>query len=155
MRKRRELFFGLLFTSPWIVGFFVFTLYPLTSSLYFTFTSYHITGTPVWVGWGNFQEMFTDDDLFWVSLWNSVVYSAVSVPLDVAVALVLAVVLNMNIPGRTLFRTIFFLPQIVPSVVTAILFVLIFNTQDGLIRPAGLCRYCRFRLSSPDGPCAR
>src|SRR5579859_2453362 len=123
MRKRRELLFGILFTSPWIVGFAAFTLYPVLSSLYYSFTSYHITGSPFWIGWGNFQEMFTDDNLFWVSLWNSVVYSLVSVPLDVTVALILAVILNMNVPGRAIFRTIFFLPQIVPGVVTAVLFV--------------------------------
>ncbi len=76
--------------------------------------------------------MFTDDNLFWVSLWNSAVYSLVSVPLDVSVALLLAVMLNMAIPGRRIFRTIFFLPQIVPGVVMAILFVLLFNTQDGI-----------------------
>jgi multiple sugar transport system permease protein len=132
MRRRRELLFGLLFASPWIVGFLVFTLYPLSSSLYYSFTSYHITGTPYWIGWSNFQEMFTDDNLFWVSLWNSAVYSLVSVPLDVSVALLLAVMLNMAIPGRRIFRTIFFLPQIVPGVVMAILFVLLFNTQDGI-----------------------
>jgi multiple sugar transport system permease protein len=133
MRARRELFYGILFASPWIVGFALFTIYPVFSSLYYSFTSYHITGTPQWIGWGNFQEMFTQDNLFWVSLQNSAVYSLVSVPLDVAVALVLAVMLNMAIPGRTIFRTVFFLPQIVPGVVTAILFALIFNTQDGIL----------------------
>jgi multiple sugar transport system permease protein len=125
------LFFGLLFASPWIVGFAIFNVYPLASSLYYSFTSYHITGSPYWIGWGNFQEMFTDDNLFWVSLWNSAVYSLVSVPLDVTVALLLAVMLNMRVPGRRIFRTIFFLPQIVPDVVLAILFVLLF-AQGGI-----------------------
>src|SRR5579884_4153275 len=111
MRTRREWLFGLLFASPWVVGFAAFTIYPVLSSLYYSFTSYHITGSPVWIGLGNFQEMFTQDNLFWVSLWNSVVYSVVSVPLDVTVALMLAVLLNMAVPGRTIFRTIFFLPQ--------------------------------------------
>lgn len=133
MRARRELLFGLIFVSPWLLGFAVFTLYPLASSLYYSFTSYHITGSPRWVGFGNFQEMFTQDDLFWVSLWNSAVYTLVSVPLDVAVALVLAVLLNMPIPGRRILRTIFFLPQIMPQVVMAILFVMLFSTQGGLV----------------------
>jgi multiple sugar transport system permease protein len=132
MRRRRELFFGLLFASPWIVGFFVFNLYPLGSSLYYSFTSYHITGSPYWIGWGNYQEMFTDDNLFWVSLWNSAVYTLVSVPLDVIVALLLAVLLNMRVPGRRIFRTIFYLPQVLPDVVMAILFVLLFNAQGGI-----------------------
>jgi multiple sugar transport system permease protein len=133
MRVRRELLFGLLFVSPWLLGFALFTLYPLVSSLYYSFTSYHITGSPIWIGWGNFQEMFTQDDLFWVSLWNSAVYTLVSVPLDVTVALVLAVLLNTSVPGRRIFRTIFFLPQIMPAVVMAILFKMIFSTQGGLL----------------------
>ncbi len=133
MRGRREVLFGLLFAAPWIVGFLVFTLYPMLSSFYYSFTSYHIRGTTYFIGLGNFQEMFTQDNLFWLSLWNSVVYSMVSVPLDVAVALVLAVLLNTRVPGRTLFRTIFFLPQIVPGVVTAILWVLLYNTQGGFL----------------------
>jgi len=133
MRKRRELLFGLLFVSPWLLGFAVFTFYPLASSFYYSFTSYHITGPPRWVGWGNFDEMFTQDNLFWISLWNSTVYCLVSVPLDVSIAIVLAVLLNMPVPGRRVFRTIFFLPQIVPGVVMAILFVMIFSTQNGLL----------------------
>lgn len=132
MRARRELLFGLLFASPWIVGFLAFTLYPMLSSLYYSFTTYHITGTTHWIGLGNFQEMFTQDTLFWVSLWNSTVYSLVSVPLDVSVALLLAIMLNMAVPGRAFFRTVFFLPTIVPGVVTAILWVLLYNTQDGM-----------------------
>src|SRR5579872_2559824 len=117
MRVRRELLFGLLFVSPWLLGFGLFTLYPMASSLYYSFTAYHITGSPRWIGWGNFEEMFTQDNLFWLSLWNSTVYTLVSVPLDVMVALLLAVLLNMPVPGRRIFRTIFFIPQIVPPVV--------------------------------------
>lgn len=133
MRKRRELVVGLLFVSPWLLGFALFSLYPLASSLYYSFTSYHIIGSPHWIGWGNFDEMFTQDTLFWTSLWNSTIYTVVSVPLDVAVALILAVLLNMPIPGRRIFRAIFFLPQVVPPVVMAILFTMIFSTQNGLI----------------------
>ena len=132
-RARRELLFGLLFASPWIFGFLAFTLYPMASSLYYSFTNYHITGAPQWIGLANFQEMFTQDNLFWVSLWNSTVYTVVSVPLDVAVALILAVLLNVSVPGRAMFRTIFFLPTIVPTVVTAVLWSLLFSTQDGML----------------------
>jgi multiple sugar transport system permease protein len=151
-RSRRELLFGLLFASPWIIGFLVFTLYPMASSLYYSFTAYHITGPTQWVGLDNFREMFTQDPLFWGSLWNSVVYTVVSVPLDVAVALVLACLLNVPVPGRTIFRTIFFLPTIVPTVVTAITWSLIYSTQDGIAND--LLAYIHVPavpwLSSPD-----
>jgi multiple sugar transport system permease protein len=133
MRARRELAFGLLFASPWILGFLAFTLYPMAASLYYSFTSYRIVGLTQWVGLANYQTMFTQDNLFWASLWNSTVYTVVSVPLDVAVALLLAVLLNVPVPGRALFRTIFFLPYIVPTVVTAITWYLLFSTQDGIL----------------------
>ena len=101
----------------------------MLSSLYYSFTSYHITGTPQWLGLGNFQEMFTQDNLFWLSLWNSTVYSLVSVPLDVAIALILAVMLNMAIPGRTIFRTIFFLPYVIG--LSTLSFLLVLEAQPG------------------------
>jgi multiple sugar transport system permease protein len=152
MRRRRELLFGLLFVSPFLLGFSLFTFYPMASSLYYSFTSYHITGSPHWIGWGNFDEMFTQDNLFWLSLWNSIVYTTVSVPLDVTVALLLAMLLNMPIPGRLIFRTIFFLPNIMPQVVLAIVFAMIFSTQNSLVND--LLRFFGIGpiewLSSPD-----
>jgi multiple sugar transport system permease protein len=136
-RARRELLDGLLYTSPWIAGFVAFTAYPIGSSLYYSFTSYHMTGAPQWIGLTNYQEMFSRDNLVWVSLWNSAVYTIVGVPLDIAVALILAVLLNLPLPGRAAFRTIFFLPTIVPTVVTAITWSLIYSTQNGLLNDLG------------------
>ena len=57
---RRQLV-ALAFMSPWIIGFAVFYVYPILSSLYFSFTSYDILTDPVWVGLANYQFMFTSD----------------------------------------------------------------------------------------------
>ena len=55
----------LLFMSPWVIGFLAFTLYPMVSSLYFSFTSYDLLSTPRWIGLENYRFMFTKDPLFW------------------------------------------------------------------------------------------
>ncbi len=152
MQKRRQLTLGLLFASPWIAGFLAFTLIPMVSSLYFSFTDYHIIGAPQWIGFNNYLEMFTQDPLFWASLWNSLIYSVVSVPLDVVLALIVAVLLNMGVPGRFFFRTVFFLPTIVPGVVTAIVWTLLYSTQNGILNAflSGLHIASIPWLSSPD-----
>ena len=135
-RRRRELAIGLAFVSPWIVGFLWFTAYPVVASLYYSFTSFHLIGTPVWVGLDNFRLLFTQDDLFWVSIKNTAYYMAVSVPLDLLVALIFALLLNVGIIGRSFFRTAFYLPTVVPTVASAILWIMLFNTDGGIINAA-------------------
>ncbi|HXP14250.1 MAG TPA: sugar ABC transporter permease, partial [Actinomycetes bacterium] len=67
---RRQLV-ALAFMSPWIIGFSVFYVYPMASSLYFSFTKYDILSQPEWVGLANYRFMFTSDPLFWVAIRNT------------------------------------------------------------------------------------
>jgi multiple sugar transport system permease protein len=135
-RQRRELWIGLAFISPWVVGFVWFTAYPVLASIYYSFTSFHLVQDPAWVGLSNYQTLFFDDDLFWTSLKNSAYYTVASVPLDLVVALFFAILLNVAIWGRAFFRTAFYLPTVVPTVPSAILWVMLFNTDGGIINEA-------------------
>ena len=54
--ERRQLAIGLLFVSPWILGFLFWTVYPMVSSLYFSFTRYDLLRPPVFIGLQNFQR---------------------------------------------------------------------------------------------------
>jgi len=130
--KRRKLN-GLLFISPWLLGFSVFTLYPFLSSIYLSFTSYDIVQPPRWVGLANYKALFTEDPLFWKSLFISIRYAAVSVPLGVLVGVSLALLLTAKVRGQTIYRTIFFLPSIVPMVANAVLFNWLLNPEIGLV----------------------
>ena len=58
VRKRRLQ--GLLFISPWLVGFLVFTLYPFVSSIYFSLTSYDVISPPEYIGLENYSNMMVD-----------------------------------------------------------------------------------------------
>jgi multiple sugar transport system permease protein len=121
------------FALPWIIGFCWFQLYPILASLYYSFTSYNILKPPVFVGLANYRNLFLNDPLFLKALANTAIYTLVSVPLGLVVALLLAMLLNRDIPARPIFRAIFYFPAVVPSVATGILFILILNTQGGLL----------------------
>jgi multiple sugar transport system permease protein len=131
-RERHRLFSGIGFTSLWIVGFSVFLLYPVLASLYYSFCDYSILTHPVFIGLENYKKL-AHDDVFWLSLKNTVLYAAFSVPLGMMVSLALALLLNVEVKGRAFFRTLFYLPSIVPVVASSMLWLWIFNGQYGIL----------------------
>jgi len=131
--ERRNLAMGLLFASPWILGFALFTLYPLVMSIYYSFTSFNVVRPAVWVGLNNYRELFFEDPVFWKALYNTVYFTAFSVPLCLAAGLGIAMLLNQKLPGQSVFRTLFFLPSIVPIVASAVLWLWVLNPESGLV----------------------
>jgi multiple sugar transport system permease protein len=123
---RRQLL-ALAFMSPWIIGFCAFFVYPVVSSLYFSFTRYDILTDPVWVGLDNYRFMFTSDGRFWTAVYNTAWIVAVIVPLQVAFGIATATVLIRVKQGLGFYRTVFFLPTMVPLVAAALGFVYLLN----------------------------
>ncbi|MEZ4681548.1 MAG: sugar ABC transporter permease [Caldilineaceae bacterium] len=132
----RNLGTGLFFVSPWILGFLLWTLYPLTSSLYYSFNRYDLLRPASWVGLQNYVEIFTDDPAFWEVTYNTVYFVGLGIPLGVVGAFLMATLLNTDIKARPLFRTIFFFPAIVPAIVTAMVWQYLLNVQYGAINAA-------------------
>ncbi len=130
---RIEEFWGFLLISPWVLGFLLFTAGPMLVSLYFSFTEYAFPLKPAWVGLANYVKAFAKDDLFGLSLWNTLYYVGVAVPLGICLSLILALLLDRKIPGRAVWRTIYYLPSIVPVVSATFLFLYIFQPDYGLI----------------------
>ncbi len=123
---------GLAFCALWILGLTVFTAYPVAASLFYSFCDYSVLQSPVWIGPGNYAGLLRDD-VFWISLGNTLFYAGFSVPLGLAVALALALLLNSGIRGIALFRTLFYLPAIVPLVASSMLWLWMFNGDYGLL----------------------
>lgn len=130
--ERRNLRNGLAFCSLWFIGFGAFTLYPVAASLYYSFCDYSVLQAPLWTGLDNYRRMAADA-VFWISLKNTLIYAALSLPLGMIVSLSLALLLNTEVRGLTIFRTIFYLPSIVPAVASSLLWLWIFNGQFGLL----------------------
>jgi len=137
---RRNLRNGLLFASPYIFGFLIFTLYPFAASVYYSFCNFNAIEPPIWTGLDNYRQMINDSTLR-TSLFNTLYYTVGSVPLGIAFAILLAVMLNQKLKGMSVYRTIFFLPTIVPLVASAVLWLWVLNPENGLLN--GMLRVSR------------
>lgn len=132
-QSRRNLFLGLAFVSPWIVGFIAWWVVPIAATLWFSFTNYDIINPPRAAGISNYVRLFTEDPTFPIVLFNTVYFVAIAVPLGVVVAYLLASLLNNQIVIRPFFRICFFIPVLVPDVAIAMVWLWIYHTRWGLI----------------------
>ena len=128
----RQTRLGLLFISPWVIGFCVFYLYPFFATLYYSFTTFTGIGNPVFKGLGNYSGLL-HDATFRTALFNTFYYTIIEVPLSTVAALGLALLLNMNVRGQTIYRTLFYIPSIVPVVASSLIFVWIFQPSFGIV----------------------
>ncbi|OPA74356.1 spermidine/putrescine ABC transporter permease [Paenibacillus selenitireducens] len=131
-REWHYFWLGLLFASPWIIGFLVFTVYPFFSSLYFSLTAYDLFNPPQWVGLDNYKQIMTDER-FYKSINNTLFMAFISVPISLASSLIIAIMLNFKVKGINYYRTIFYLPAVIPIVASALLWTWMLNPDFGLI----------------------
>ena len=131
-RQWRQIRIGLLFVSPWLLGFAGFYLYPFLATLYYSFTTFTGVGNPKVIGFANYFALF-HDHLFRTALFNTFYYTLFEVPLSTVVAIGLALLLNMNVRGRAIYRTLFYVPSIVPVVASSLIFVWIFQPSFGVV----------------------
>ena len=129
---KREFYAGYLFASPWFIGFAIFGGGPIVFSLFMSLCQYDVFSPPQFVGFKNYVEMFSQDPLFYKSLWNTV-YMVLAIPLSMAVGLGVAMLLSKEVRGIAVYRTFFYLPSIVPAVAASILWFWIFNPQAGIL----------------------
>lgn len=110
---------GLLFVSPWIIGFFTLVAYPLCRTIFFSFhnVSYGIRSgwRYNWVGWENYERILFQDIDFVIALQDFFVTSLFQVPVIIALSVIIAMLLNQKIKGSWFFRLVFFLPIIILS----------------------------------------
>ena len=129
----RRRYIGLLFISPWIIGFLVLQLYPFITSLIYSFAEYNIMSSPKFVGLQNYVQLLTRDREFWNSLRVTVIYTLFTVPGKLVVALLVAVLMNKNMRGVNAIRTIYYLPSLFGgSIAVSILWKLMFQ-NTGII----------------------
>lgn len=113
---------GLLFTSPVILGFLLFTIGPLLVSLYYSFTDYNVVGKTEWVGFANYIELFSgQDQIFWKSLKVTAYYVFAGTPVYLVVSLGIAMFLNRTFRGRGVVRTLLYLPAVIPTIAVAMI----------------------------------
>ena len=131
--RRRETWAALGFLSPWLIGFTVFMAGPMVASLVLSFTDYDVLTSTDFVGGENYRQLLADPKVR-TSIANTLIYTALHVPVTMVVSLGLAMLLaRVGRRSAGFFRTIFYLPTITPKVAVGVLFLLLFNGQVGLL----------------------
>ena len=131
--KRREARNFYLYTAPWLIGFFVLTLYPIVYSFYLMFTDMNLTGVGKFIGLENLKYAFTDDPLFIKAFINTLKYVVMFVPSSIILAFFVALLLSNKVKGLGFFRTAFYIPYITSGVAVTILWGWIYQKDYGII----------------------
>jgi len=132
---RSERRWGLLFLSPWLVGFVLFTGGPMLASLFFSFMNYNLVRPEqiYFVGIDNWVRLF-QDPLVGQSLLVTLRFLLISLPVHLAFTLALAVLMNSKyLKGVRVFRTLFYMPQLIPFVASTTIWMSVLNTQTGWV----------------------
>ena len=114
--QQRQRLWGWIFISPWIIGFLVFTLFPMIASLIFSFTDFSIGNPITFVGLRQWGRLFTDETTR-NSLWITLRFALIAVPIGLLIPLGMAALLNSKyLLGKPLLRVLFYMPFMVPAI---------------------------------------
>ena len=129
----KQNFIILAFISPWVIGFLSFGIYPILISFYYSLCQYDVLREPMYVGLENYRTILYEDIYFWKTIWNTLYYTFLRVPINIFLSLLIAILLNRTLRASGLIRATFFLPSLVSGVALSVIWVWIFNPQIGLL----------------------
>jgi multiple sugar transport system permease protein len=123
---------GMWFMLPAAAFLVLFLAYPLVLGIWLSFTDARIGQSGAFIGLDNYYDLY-DDDVFWLSVFNTLLYTLVASVIKFAVGLYLALLLNEKMPFKALIRAVVLIPFIVPTVLSAIAFWWLFDSQFSVI----------------------
>jgi multiple sugar transport system permease protein len=145
---------GFWFMLPAVAFLVLFLAYPLGLGVWLSFTDAHVGASGKFVGLDNYEWLLGSpaewaewiskriagsagdmpgDSVFWLSVFNTLLYTGVASIIKFAVGLYLAILLNQNLPFKAIIRAIVLIPFIVPTVLSAIAFWWLFDAQFSII----------------------
>ncbi|AQS57362.1 ABC transporter permease [Novibacillus thermophilus] len=124
---------GYVFIFPFIFSFCVFTIFPMLTSLYMSFTDYDLLGAPRWVGFDNYVHMLTSDSKFWQAMKVTFFYTFTAVPGRLIFALIVALLLVKVTRFAGMYRTALYIPSIIGgSVAVAVMWRQLFGNEGAI-----------------------
>jgi multiple sugar transport system permease protein len=130
--RRNELVSAFIFIAPLVIGIGVFYFFAFFQNIYYSFTDLGSFGTPNFIGFDNYKELFTDKK-FYIALINTLKYVAICVPGIIIFATFAAVLLDANFRGMTFFRTVLFIPAVTLPAAISLLWRWLYNDEFGII----------------------
>jgi len=131
LKTNRE-WLSLWFMLPAAAFLILFLAYPLGLGVWLSFTDARIGRSGEFVGIENYEWLW-DDSIFWLSVFNTLLYTTVASAIKFAIGLYLALLLNENMPFKAMLRALVLIPFIVPTVLSALAFWWIFDSQFSII----------------------
>lgn len=132
----REARNGLLFITPWIFGFLVFTLYPIVASLYYSLCNYSVIKAPVFIGLQNYKALF-QDKVFLKTISNTLYMMCLGVPITTIIAVGVSVMLNHKKLNQTytgiIPGAVFPALTLIPTVVACLLWIWVMQPDSGIV----------------------
>lgn len=123
-----------LFLTPYLLGAVILIALPAGLSFFIALTQYNGVSDPVFIGWENFQSL-RGDPLLNIALTNSLLFTALAVPLRILGALGLALLYNQPRLALGLYRAAAYLPTIIPDAAYALTWTWILNPLYGPLNP--------------------
>jgi multiple sugar transport system permease protein len=120
------------FMLPAAAFLILFLAYPLFLGIWLSFTDARIGRSGVFIGLENYQWL-AEDSVFWLSIFNTLLYTIVASAIKFALGLYLALLLNRHMPFKAMIRAAVLVPFIVPTVLSAIAFWWIYDSQFSII----------------------
>ena len=150
----RDAITGYLFFLPWIIGFLIFTLYPIIFSVRMSFNEVTVRPDGIslhWEGLKYYNYALNVDTTFKLQLGNSLLFVCCAAPLVLVFSMIISLLLNKQFFGRSFFRVVFFIPVIIMSgpVVSNLLSGHSLEFEDYLPGVTRFCKRCRAFLQSP------
>ncbi|MBO1514568.1 sugar ABC transporter permease [Metabacillus sp. BG109] len=136
-RSIKKLFYkdstwAIILLLPNILGFIMFTLWPVVASFFLSFTEWDLLQPIKFVGLKNYIDLFQDETFIKV-FWNTIYFTVASVPLGIVFSLMLAIALNQGLRGIKFYRAAYFLPVISSMVAVAVIWQWIYNPEYGVL----------------------
>lgn len=129
---RRNRINGYLFLLPNLIGFLAFMLIPVLFSFGISFTNWDGFGDMKFIGLKNYIDLFSDET-FRISLFNTVYFTLLSVPVTMVLALIVAIMLNKKLKGIKFFRAAFFMPYVTATIAVSAVWQLLYHPTRGPI----------------------
>lgn len=127
--ERRTAYYMVL---PALLIIMIVAFFPVVYSIVLSLTQSTIQGLGPFVGVDNYVSVFQNAD-FMTGLWNTVIFTVVSVALEFVLGLGIALAINRAFRGRGLVRAAVLVPWAFPTVISAVMWRLMFQDQVGVI----------------------
>jgi len=134
-KDRQSLLVALPFIGPWVIGFLAFTAYPIYYSFTISFTRYSGFGDATNIGFTNYEHMY-HDVLFWKSMYNTLYYVALAVPVGLVIAIALGLAMNQKVREVAIYRAAIYAPSILPIYALTFIFIVLLNPRFGVLNYA-------------------